>query len=109
MRVSRGCMRMYNNNVTELAAMVPVGTTVRIVNSPVKVGWKGGSMFVEVHEALEEQRSIHVPEEVVADAIHIANRITTTPVPIDWVMAKSAAVQRSGLPVKVSNEQIATR
>jgi L,D-transpeptidase ErfK/SrfK len=109
MRVSHGCMRMYNNNVAELAAMVPVGTTVRIINSPVKVGWKGGAMYVEVHEALEEQRSIHVPEEGVADAIHIANRISSAPVPIDWVEAKAAAVRRSGLPVKVSSEQIATR
>ena len=109
MRVSHGCMRMYNNNVAELAAMVPVGTTVRIINSPVKVGWKGGSLYVEVHEALEEQRSIHVPEERVADAIHIANRISSAPVPINWVEAKAAAVRRSGLPVKVSSEQVATR
>ena len=109
MRVSHGCMRMYNNNVTELAAMVPVGTPVRIVNTPVKVGWKGGSMYVEVHEALEEQRSIHVSEEVVADAIHIANRIAPAPIQIDWVQAKSAAVKRSGLPIKVSGDQIATR
>jgi L,D-transpeptidase ErfK/SrfK len=102
-------MRMYNNNVAELAAMVPVGTPVRIVNTPVKVGWKGGSMYVEVHEALEEQRSIHVSEEVVADAIHIANRIAPAPIQIDWVQAKSAAVKRSGLPTKVSGDQIATR
>ncbi len=109
MRVSHGCMRMYNRDVTALAAMVPVGTPVRIINSPVKVGWKAGSMYVEVHEALEEQRSIHVSEAVVADAIHIANRISATPVPIDWVQAKSAAVQRSGLPVRVSAAQVATR
>jgi L,D-transpeptidase ErfK/SrfK len=109
MRVSHGCMRMYNNNVTELAAMVPVGTTVRIVNTPVKVGWKGGAMYVEVHDALEEQRAVHVSEAVVADAIHIANRISSTPVPIDWVQAKAAAVKRSGLPSKVSDEQVAHR
>ena len=109
MRVSHGCMRMYNRDVTALAAMVPVGTPVRIINSPVKVGWKAGSMYVEVHEALEEPRSIHVSEAVVADAIHIANRISATPVPIDWVQAKSAAVQRSGLPVRVSAAQVATR
>ncbi len=109
MRVSHGCMRMYNRDVITLAAMVPVGTPVRIINSPVKVGWKAGSMYVEVHEALEEQRSIHVSEAVVADAIHIANRISAAPVPIDWVQAKSAAVQRSGLPVRVSAAQVATR
>lgn len=109
MRVSHGCMRMYNGDVTELASKVGPGTPVRIVNSPVKVGWKSGAMYVEVHDALEEQRSIHVSEAAVADAIHIANRVTRAPVQIDWVQAKSAAVKRSGIPVKVSAEEIATR
>jgi len=29
--VSRGCIRMYNRDVLELAGMVPVGTPVRII------------------------------------------------------------------------------
>ncbi|MGI6448794.1 MAG: L,D-transpeptidase [Desulfitobacteriia bacterium] len=28
--ISNGCIRMYNNDIKELAALVPVGTTVRI-------------------------------------------------------------------------------
>jgi hypothetical protein len=68
----------------------------------VKVGWKGGEMYVEVHEALEEQRGYHVPEADVADAIHLANRIAHAPVQIDWMDAKAAAVDQSGMPVRVS-------
>jgi len=95
-------MRMYNTNVEEFAQTVTPGTTVRIVNVPVKVGWKGGAMFVEVHDALEEQRTSHVAEEAVADAIHIANHLARSPVEINWNYAKSAAVKRSGMPVRVS-------
>jgi L,D-transpeptidase ErfK/SrfK len=109
MRVSHGCMRLYNRDITEFAHKVTPGTPVRIINSPVKVGWKDGAMFVEVHDALEEQRMIHVSEAAVADAIHIAKRITPNQVEINWVEAKSAAVRRSGMPVRVSSEGLATR
>jgi hypothetical protein len=52
---------------------------------------------------------IHVSEAAVADAIHIAKRITPNQVEINWVEAKSAAVRRSGMPVRVSSEGLATR
>jgi len=73
------------------------------------VGWKGGAMYVEVHEALEEKRAHHVPEEAVADAISVANRVAPQPTQIDWLEAKAAAVQRSGLPMRVSAQRIASR
>jgi L,D-transpeptidase ErfK/SrfK len=109
MRVSHGCMRLYNGDVEDFARRVKPGTPVRIINSPVKVGWKGGEMYVEVHEALEEHRGAHVPEEAVADGIHIANRLASEPVQIDWVEAKSAAVERSGMPVRVSTQRVVAR
>jgi len=71
MRVSAGCIRMYNKDVEQFARRVAKGTSVRIVNAPVKVGWKQAELYVEVHEALEEQREVHVPETItVADLAH---------------------------------------
>ncbi len=102
MRVSAGCIRMYNPDVEQFAKRVARGTPVRIINTPVKVGWKGGEMYVEVHEALEEQRTQHVAEAAVADAIHLANRLTRAPVDVDWIDAKAAAVDQSGIPLRVS-------
>ncbi|WP_300725570.1 L,D-transpeptidase family protein [Pseudomonas sp.] len=49
---SHGCFRMLNKNVLEMAKMVPVGTPVRIINEPYKLGVSGGKVFVEVHEPL---------------------------------------------------------
>jgi L,D-transpeptidase ErfK/SrfK len=107
MRVSHGCMRMYNRDIEEFAKTVPPGTPLRIINRPVKVGWKTGVMYVEVHEALEEQSSTHVPEAAVADAIHLQRLLK--PADIDWIEAKAAAVQVSGMPVKVSAARVASR
>jgi len=108
MRVSHGCMRMYGRDIEEFANSVAKGTQVRIVNVPVKVGWKSGEMYVEVHSALEEQQEVHVPEADVADAIHLANRISPRPVQINWVDAKAAAVRQSGMPTRVSLEYTAS-
>ncbi|MBK6277313.1 MAG: L,D-transpeptidase [Gammaproteobacteria bacterium] len=41
-------MRLYNEDVEEFARLVTPGTPVRIIDVPVKVGWKGGAMYVEV-------------------------------------------------------------
>jgi L,D-transpeptidase ErfK/SrfK len=108
MRVSAGCIRMYNKDVEEFARRVAKGTPVRIVNAPVKVGWKRGELYVEVHEALEEQRAVHVPEADVADAIHLARRLSSAPVEINWLDAKAAALRKSGMPVRVSADDSAS-
>ena len=43
-----------------------------------------------------------MPEAGVADAIHLASRLSSTPVEINWVGAKAAAMRQSGMPVRVS-------
>ena len=54
MRVTHGCIRMYPEDIERLFPQVPVGTPVNIVDQPVKVGWLGDTLFMEVHPPLEE-------------------------------------------------------
>ena len=54
MRVTHGCVRMYPENIESLYAQVSVGTKVQIVDQPVKFGWSGNTLFMEVHPPLEE-------------------------------------------------------
>ncbi|MCB1676133.1 MAG: L,D-transpeptidase family protein [Halioglobus sp.] len=56
MRVSHGCIRMLPEDIEWLFPQVPVGTAVRIINQPAKVGWHGGDLYLEVHPPLEEER-----------------------------------------------------
>ncbi len=49
MRVSRGCVRMYPEDIARLYVDLPVGTPVRIVNQPIKMGWKDGVLLMEAH------------------------------------------------------------
>ncbi|MEO0972983.1 MAG: L,D-transpeptidase family protein [Pseudomonadota bacterium] len=58
MRVTHGCVRMFPADIEELFGLVPVGTAVRIVNQPFKMGWDGASLFLEVHPPLEEDEAL---------------------------------------------------
>ncbi len=54
MRVTHGCIRMFPEDVESLFNRLPVGTSVSIVNQPVKAGWSGSSLLVEAHPVLPE-------------------------------------------------------
>ena len=47
--VSHGCIRLYPEDIKELFSLVPLGTRVEIIYEPVKIGFKEGRIFVEVH------------------------------------------------------------
>lgn len=52
MLVSHGCVRLYPEDIERLFPMVPVGTAGEFVYQTVKVGMRGGRVFVEVHKDL---------------------------------------------------------
>ena len=54
MRVSHGCIRMLPEDIEKLFPQIPIGTPVSIVNQPVKAGWYGSKLYIEVHPPLEE-------------------------------------------------------
>ena len=58
MRVTHGCIRMFPEDIDYLFGHVDVETPVRIINVPVKVGWDGDQLLVEVHRTLE----VAIPE-----------------------------------------------
>ncbi|KTC69403.1 putative ErfK/YbiS/YcfS/YnhG family protein precursor [Legionella birminghamensis] len=57
-RVSAGCIRMLPEDIETLFDMVSVGTTVRVINEPVKVGRYNNSIYVEAHTPLEQTISL---------------------------------------------------
>ncbi len=53
MRVTHGCIRMFPEDIQFLFGQVSVDTPVRIINEPVKVGWHGDELLMEVHRTLD--------------------------------------------------------
>jgi hypothetical protein len=52
MRVTHGCVRMFPEDIDFLFGHIDVNTKVRIINEPVKIGWHGDELIMEVHPVL---------------------------------------------------------
>ena len=50
MQVSHGCVRMYAEDIKAFFPSVEIGSKGRFVYQPVKMGMRGGRVFVEVHK-----------------------------------------------------------
>lgn len=100
MRVSHGCVRMYDGDIEELARTVTPGTPVRIINQPAKAGWADGRLYLEVHAPLEEEQGTEIAyEEVVRQAL---NAKPEANIRVDWNKAKEVAERRSGIPEDIT-------
>ncbi len=55
-RVSAGCIRMLPDDIDYLFGLVGIGTAVRVVNDPLKLGRLNGSLYIEAHPPLLEKK-----------------------------------------------------
>ena len=64
-RASRGCIRMYAQDVIALYDRVGIGTPVAAVNQPIRVGWYQGELVMAASptmqqvQAWEEEGKVH--------------------------------------------------
>ncbi|MDH4049330.1 MAG: L,D-transpeptidase family protein [Gammaproteobacteria bacterium] len=75
MRVTHGCIRMFPEDIEFLFDQVAVNTPVRIINEPVKIGWNGDELVLEVHRTLEV---VAPPESADENAVAESTQATTT-------------------------------
>ena len=61
-RVSAGCIRMLPNDIDQLFSLVGVGTSVRVINQPVKIGVQDGAVYIQIHPLLTEQKNKHLDQ-----------------------------------------------
>ena len=64
MRVTHGCLRMFPEDIEYLFAFIDLKTPVRIINEPVKIGWQGDDLVMEVHPLLASAPTETIDEPV---------------------------------------------
>ncbi|MEE8344058.1 MAG: L,D-transpeptidase family protein [Woeseiaceae bacterium] len=119
MRVTHGCIRMFPEDIRFLFDQVSVNTPVRIINEPVKVGWHGDELVMEVHRALEivpfETDSGEIINEVLPEDLlvqperNILTALTeqfvaatnTRAGELDWERAEDLLERADGIPMPV--------
>jgi L,D-transpeptidase ErfK/SrfK len=101
MRVTHGCVRMYPEDIEVLFPQVPVGTPVQIVNQPVKVGWLGNTLFIEIHPPLDEDQA---DTDLVTLAMDLVNaEWERRPFVLDGGALNRAVAEKNGIPVAIAH------
>jgi L,D-transpeptidase ErfK/SrfK len=108
---------MFPEDIEAMYKTVPTGTTVNIVNQPVKIGWTAdGRLYVESHPLVQESNVDGESVEAVAtDAPEAIQESPLTSlmrayiaatgerrVDLDWEAAERVAQFGSGIPEAVS-------
>lgn len=97
MRVTHGCLRMFPEDVEALFAMVPVGTTVHIVDQPFKLGHMAGTLYLEVHPYLEEDQE-RAASGLTAITRLLVRRTDDSRPDIDWDAVDRIYREARGIP-----------
>jgi L,D-transpeptidase ErfK/SrfK len=106
-RDSHRCIRLYPEDIAWLYHEVVTGTPVTVVDQPVKVGWSGGELYLEVHptqadaDALEAEGAPGSTEAIDGDDLVVKAAGGDVP-RLDWYTIHLAEVQRTGVPVQVT-------
>jgi L,D-transpeptidase ErfK/SrfK len=95
MEVSHGCVRLYPEDIEALFKMVPVGTPGVFVYQPIKFGWRGGRLYVEVHDDLYARYP-----GMWNLATHLVDRLGLTD-KVDMAALEKAVEAKSGVPTYV--------
>ncbi len=119
MRVTHGCVRMFPEDIEYLFGKIDLDTPVRIINEPVKMGWVGDEIVMEVHPVLE---SAAPPDEAVVEEASDDDPLAGLPVfkdplsyvteqfiattaeragQLDWSLAEELLERSDGMPVTV--------
>ena len=105
-RVSMGCVRLYEADIAALFVAVGPGTPVLFVDQPIKLGWSGGVLHLEIHPDVEQAIEIQESRPPAhAPLPELPLRVVLAAGPradaIDWSRVEAAAARRDGMPVAI--------
>ena len=96
-RSSHGCIRMNNNDVTELYQLVEVNTPVRIIHQSVKVGKNGDNLYLEAHVPVDEEDYVET-YTIQQQLQEMMNRHNNEKVSVRWDIVDELRAKNLGYP-----------
>ncbi|HEY7746868.1 MAG TPA: L,D-transpeptidase family protein [Desulfuromonadales bacterium] len=100
-RVSHGCLRLYPEDIRDLYDRAEVGTPVRIVYKPFKVGVQDGILYIEAHR--DYRRKVTDPRSEIARQARLVGWRNA----LDWPAIERVVAEARGVPVPVSGRRTA--
>ncbi len=106
-RVSSGCVRMYPEDVEALFELVNVDTKVTVIDQPVKFGWIGSELYMEVHPTQEQSDQLEAKGDferkldgrVVDQVLAVAGEHRAR---LNWSGIRRAVMERRGYPIQIT-------
>ncbi|MDI5986096.1 L,D-transpeptidase family protein [Halomonas sp. M4R5S39] len=95
MRASRGCIRMFPEDIESLYERVPSGTKVNIIDQPFKAGWSAdGVLYAQSFPQLEENEGTFEP---ILNALEVVTRaFGEEQPPVDYAMLRGVVESPDG-------------
>jgi L,D-transpeptidase ErfK/SrfK len=107
---SHGCLQLYPEDIERLFREVPVGTPVRVMNEEIEAAWIDDDLYVSVYPNKDQAQQIDIDDvEPMTPSIprHMKSLLVTATAGhrldrIDWRVVDKAALERTGVPVRVT-------
>ena len=108
MMVTHGCMRMYPEDVAQLFPKVSLGTQVNLVNQPIKLGWLGDTLYIEVSQPLDETNLGY--NQLLSQAMGLIQKKTADRpgFVVNGEALKQALTKHDGIPMAISGHASVT-
>lgn len=104
-RSTSGCIRLFPEDIENLFDMTSVGTPVRILNQPIKLGWDDGKLYVEAHVPTKD--SPDDPDLNYTDMIQsVLHQSKDQLVQVNWDVALSAIKDQDGIPHLIAEDSL---
>jgi L,D-transpeptidase ErfK/SrfK len=94
--VTHGCIRMYPDDVAALFPLIPVGTSVRLINDPIKVAWVDGELLLEAHPPVDAEGQSFEPNIDQFEQL-LQAALGDTTVAIHWDYAREVLQKADGV------------
>jgi L,D-transpeptidase ErfK/SrfK len=101
--VTHGCIRMYPDDVAALFPLIPVGTSVRLINDPIKVAWVDGELLLEAHPPVDAEGQSFEPNLDQFEQL-LQAAVGDTTVAIHWDYAREVLQKADGVLATVGLE-----
>ena len=110
-RVSHGCVRLYPEDIARLYDTIEIGTKVTVIDQSMKIARVGEEIWLEVHPNQKQSDEVEQtgklspakPPEFEFRLVDAAGDAANL---IDWDKARTAAMERRGIPVQVLAQKI---
>jgi L,D-transpeptidase ErfK/SrfK len=98
MQVSHGCVRLYPEDIERLFPLVPVGAPGEFVYQPLKVGVRGGAVYLETHRDIYGYTpALYKEASAAIEHLGLGGLV-------DQPMLLRALEDPSGIPIRISPE-----